>query len=69
VPILDDSKYYAFVMTMAEQMPDATGENSALRERALDRLTEAVRAENSSRGRCRDTSCEAAVRVRPWTTD
>jgi hypothetical protein len=61
-----DAVYYAFVVTMAEHMPQATEGQRALRERAIDRLAKAVRSESEARAQCRDTHVEAATRVRPW---
>ena len=62
---MGDTKYYAFVMTMAEHMPQATDPQRQLRAKALGRLVEAVEAAAAARVACRDTDLAAATRVEP----
>ena len=62
---MDDSKFYAVMMMLAEHCPQ-TPAQKALRERALEKLAEAVLLESDARARCRDTDVAAATRVRAW---
>lgn len=61
---LDEAKYYAMVLTMAQHMPMATEAQRTLRKQALARMAEAVSVECVERGKCRDIDPAAAVHVR-----
>lgn len=61
---MNEARYYAMVLTMAEHLPMTTEAQCKLRNEALLRMTEAVSVERTQRGRCRDTDHAAAVRVR-----
>lgn len=61
----DEVKFHAMTVAMAAFMtPGRT--QADYQARALSRLIEAVEAETWRRGRCRDTSVAASVRLPGW---
>lgn len=61
-----DTRYYAMVLAMTDYMDPGSAERREYRDRALERLVTATESEALARGKCRDTSLAAALRLRPW---